>query len=175
MEQITMAAAIVSFSQLAKPIVEAGLRLIDTLFGETATVAGGMIADRFYAYRIEQAVTIAAHCDTLLRERGIVASQLPLSFLTPFFESASVEGDPELQALWARLLAAAVAEDLNRHPALRDALRLMSVRESRILRAFAEPYLTRTKEVVPVDGVIDWVHVAHDAPGTIDISISVGR
>jgi hypothetical protein len=128
----TTIAALGAAAHASKPLIQKGAELLDSLLGEPFKVAGGMISDQLYAWRISRAAVLGAKCKDALDRSGVQARQLPTGFLLPFIDAA-VSSDPELDGLWANLLASAVEADENQHPALRHALSQMNADEGRIL------------------------------------------
>lgn len=79
---------------------------------------GYAIGDRIKAWRWENAHKILAEAVERLRAQGIEPAAPNPRVFVPLLEAAADEGSEELQALWARLLAAAV--DPNRKNAVRQ-------------------------------------------------------
>jgi hypothetical protein len=123
---------------ISKPIIEEGVGLFHELLGKPLQIAGGMIQDQVYAWRLARGAEAFAKTAKVMRELGVKPKQLPPGFLIPFFEAASVADDEDIHDLFANLLAAAVAADVYQHPIFRHALSQMNADEARILRHFGQ-------------------------------------
>lgn len=126
-EDMTTAAAIMAAGLgVAKPIVETGCTLLENLLGQPAKVAGGMLADSLYAWRWENRVKVAHRAKQIMERDGVAARVVPKGFLLPLVEAAGNVEDPDLQEMWAQLLASGVADDENQHPMFVDTLRRLN-------------------------------------------------
>jgi hypothetical protein len=136
MSEMTTAAVIIGGAiSVAKPVVETGCKLIESLLGEPCKIAGGMMADQIYCWQWENRVRAAHRAKELMDADRLAPKVLPPGFLIPLLEAAGNVDDPELQEMWARLLASAVASEKNQHPAFIHVLRELSRDEAVILNA----------------------------------------
>jgi len=108
----------IAHTDLAKPIVEEGVKLLDSLFGRSFKIAGEMLADQFHKWQWQNRIRIAARAEQILKQNKIASRVLPKGFLLNFVEKAGNVEDETLQEIWARLLAAAVANDDRQDPLL---------------------------------------------------------
>ncbi|MBK8233110.1 MAG: DUF4393 domain-containing protein [Candidatus Eisenbacteria bacterium] len=142
---ITVFLGIADALALAKPVVEAGCNLINSVLGKPCKVAGELLADQIYAFQWHNRVRIFAKAQALLDEHDVPAAVLPTGFLMPLLDAAgNIEAD-DLQNLWAQLLASAVQHPSARHPMFVDALRQMSSEDALLFHAIC------TKVVDPDD------------------------
>ncbi|HWE92447.1 MAG TPA: hypothetical protein VG269_00615 [Tepidisphaeraceae bacterium] len=116
-----------------------GCDLIEALLGQPLAVSGAMVADEVYAWQLRQRLAVAGKAARLLKEQGIAPRVLSKGFVLPFLDAAGNVDDPELQPLWARLLASAVGCDYLQHPMLIETLRKMSREDVDALRDLAQP------------------------------------
>jgi hypothetical protein len=137
---------------LARPVVDTGCGLINSLFGKPFKVAGGMIADQLYAWRWTNRVRIAARAQEILDEHEVDARILPPGFLMPLLDAAGDVEDPELQELWAQLLASAVSEDENQVRSYVEILKCLSPVEAKLLVAIAGQKF-RWRETLDLDPI----------------------
>jgi Abortive infection alpha len=136
MPDMTTAAVILGGAvAIAKPAVETACKLIENLLGEPCKVAGGMIADQIYLWQWTNRIQIANRAKQILDEQQVAAAVVPPGFLIPLLDSAGNVDDPELQEMWARLLASTVVDIQNGHPAFINVLRALSRDEARILES----------------------------------------
>lgn len=72
--------------------------------------AAGMLEDRLRFMRFEQAVRFQKRAIELMEESGLekATRPVPLNFIVPVLEAASLEEDDNLQEVWAKLLVNAV-------------------------------------------------------------------
>jgi hypothetical protein len=71
----------------------------------------------------------------MLDKPELLQKELPPSFLLPWVEAAKDVDAPELNVMFARLLASAADDEPGRHPALMDAVRRMNVDDARLLQS----------------------------------------
>lgn len=130
--ETTTLASLGAIAHASQPLMKKGAELLDSLLGEPLKVAGGMLGDQVYAWRVARAATLGANCRAVLDEAGVAPRQLPTGFLLPFIEAA-VGSDPALDQMWAKLLASATASDANQHPVFREVLRRITADEAMII------------------------------------------
>src|SRR6185312_1266686 len=140
-EPTTVAAVVLAIAHLARPIVHKGCDFAESLLGETMKAAGGMIADQIYGWQLTNRVKVAARAKDLCDEKGIPPRTIATGFLLPFFEAAGNVDDPELQELWASLLASAVAGDASQHPLFVQTLRAMNGDDARVFRTLVTNHI----------------------------------
>jgi hypothetical protein len=136
-EEITLAGALIAVAHVAKPVVEAGVQFIRDLLGQPIKIAGGMIADSVYLWKLENRVRIAEQAKATLKRKGIPPRQVATGFLLPLLDAAGNVDQPDLQELWAQLLARGVEKDDAQHPAFIETLRRMSAEDARFLKQLA--------------------------------------
>ena len=95
---------------VAKPAVETASRLIENLLGEPCRVLGGIASDTLLAWQWKNRVKIANRAGAIIDAEGIDARQVAPSFLLPWLNSAGNIDEPDLQEMWARLLATATSD-----------------------------------------------------------------
>ncbi len=132
--------------RLARTPVETACKLIEGLLGEPFKIAGGMLADQLYAWQWRNRIEIVNKAKEHLNARGIAIRVVPPGFLLPLLEGAGYAEDGDLQESWARLLAAAVADEGYQHPLYIDVLRRMSGDDARVLSRLA-PYVFPSKAI----------------------------
>lgn len=152
MSEKDAAALLAGAIDVAKPVVETGCRLIEDLLGEPFEVAGGMLADQVYAWRWTNRIRIAAKAQRKLAEDGLTAKVLPAGFLMPLLEDAGNIEDPDLQELWANLLASGVHSESNCHPGFANILKQLKREEGLLLDLIAKR-MFRFDETFDVDPV----------------------
>ena len=124
-------------SGLAKPVIESGCRLIESLLGEPCKLAGNILADQIQAWQWTNRIRIAHRAKKLLEKDHLAPKFVPPDFLLPVLENAGNVSDPALQELWAQLLASAVADAKNQHPSFIHILRQLSKGEAVLLSLIA--------------------------------------
>jgi len=131
---------------MPEAVIETGCELIKSLLGEPFKVAGGMLADQVYAWRWRNRIRIAKRAEEIMAEEEIPARVLPPGFLLPLLDAAGDVEDPDLQQMWARLLASGVREDRHQHPMLVDTLRRMSREDAEFLVSVVKQALREERE-----------------------------
>jgi len=137
--------------QLARLPVETGCNLIRDLLGEPCRIAGNMLADQIYAWQWQNRIRIAVRASEIIEQQQIARRVLPPGFLLPLLEAAGNVEDPDLQHLWASLLASAVGDDSSQHPLYIATLRGMDGADARLLRRLALHATRETAITVPAE------------------------
>ncbi len=115
-----------------------GMALLKNLLDEPTKALGDTWADKIRIRRFIQQVSTADRAVKVLEERGLTASRIPaLNFLLPLLDGAGNAEEPELQELWAQLLANAVSSDDYQSPLFADRLKQMSGQEAKLLQGIA--------------------------------------
>lgn len=133
--------AISSLSGLAKPVVETGARLIESLLGKPCQVAGELVSEQLYAWQWANRCRIAAKAQAIMEKNGTAAKVLPKGFLLPLIEATGNVEDDDLQDLWAQLLASGAQDAEAQHPAFIETLRRMNAEDARSLRELHRGYI----------------------------------
>jgi len=82
MSELTTAATIIGGAlTVAKPIVETGCKLVESLLGEPCKVAGSMLADQVYAWQWTNRINIAHRAQQIMDKTGSLPRFCPLAFL----------------------------------------------------------------------------------------------
>lgn len=124
---------------------------MDTFSPATETL--GALGDAVRLGRVEMAAHITRRAREIADESKLKLSAPPLKFLVPFYEKASLENDPGLQELWAKLLVNA-SGGVTRSPILIDILNKMTSEEAHLFDRICRNYGDRAPliENVPTDG-----------------------
>jgi hypothetical protein len=97
---------------LPKTILEKADAFLRVLLGPATTEAGELLADRIRFRRFRNQVRMLQTAQDLLDAAGLKAKEVPLRTLVPLVERASLEEHPDLQRMWATLLANASQESI---------------------------------------------------------------
>lgn len=136
MEAITLAAAVYSGVQLAKPVVDSAVGMVEKLLGKPLKVASNLLADEVYCWQTVNRIRWAVKVEALLKGRNIQPQVLPKGFLMPVIEAVGNVEDDDLRSLWARLTANAIVTDSSQHPIFAEALRQLSPGDAKIFDRF---------------------------------------
>ena len=118
--------------RLLRPATDrAAERLADTLFPENP--AASDLPSVALHWRARNTALVLDRTAQIFADEKIVVREVPRSWLLPLLEAAGNVEDPDLQEMWARLLASGVEDDECQHPMFVDALRRMSPEDARIL------------------------------------------
>lgn len=134
MDEVTLAGAMLAVSHAARPVVEKGVELIDSLLGKPCKVAGNLLADRIYTWQWTNRVRAFGRAKEILDAEQIPRQVLPTGFLLPVLDAVGNVEASELHELWARLIASALKDERHQHPAFRETLRYMSGEDARFLQ-----------------------------------------
>lgn len=127
-----------AWAETAKPLLEIGARLLENLLGEPCKVSGQLLADQVNYWQWTNRARIAGIAQKKLKNKNIPAKALPPGCLLPLIDAAGNIDDPELQELWAQLLASGVEQDRFQHPLMTETLRRMGSSDARTLRDLTE-------------------------------------
>ncbi len=85
---------------------------LNRVFGAAIEDSIGVVADRIKFFRLQNYISLSENTAKRLRDRGYsedaITKIVPLKVAIPLIESATLEEDPDLQTLWAELLANAM-------------------------------------------------------------------
>lgn len=126
----TIADTIAKVTDLAKPLVETGCGLIESLLGEPFKVTGQLLADQVYAWQWKNRVRIAARAQRILSGSNIAPRVLPPGFLLPLIEAAGNVEEDSMQEMWANLLVNATEGDQSHQRMYIETLRSISAHDA---------------------------------------------
>jgi len=132
--------------ELPKPIIESGINLINSLIKKPFSLTGGILADQIGVWKWRNRIRIAHKAVAILKEDKLATKILPPSFLLPFLEESGNVDDPDLQEMWAHLLASSIMADSNCHPAYIQILKQLSRDEAVLLALIAKSHF-KTEEI----------------------------
>lgn len=123
-------------TEAADVLVQKSEQFLHIVLGAPAKAFGGLIADKINARRHANLVKITVKAKQRLDEAGISPKEVPLKIIHPLLESASLEESPELQAMWAALLAGTASEGTeSQFAGFVEILKQLSTQEARFLKA----------------------------------------
>ena len=96
--------------------VEGVLNALDSLFGPAGREFGAMIGEQMRYYRFKNFLKIIGRVEHMIEERGLEPShlkKLPFGNQYTLLEKASFEEKPEVQEMWATLIANAIDPSLS--------------------------------------------------------------
>ncbi|MCR9124005.1 MAG: DUF4393 domain-containing protein [Phyllobacteriaceae bacterium] len=134
---------------IAPAVDEAAAEVIKVAAGETASglvgfskdLLGAIIGDRVREWRTRNLISSAAKTADFLKEKGIPLDRchsLPTGEIYALFEGMSRSDEPEIQALYAGLLANSLTSDVHDKRAIVSVLANLTPLEARILEAMQE-------------------------------------
>lgn len=133
-ESIPLAAAIIATGRLARPIIDSGVEFIRNLLGEPTKLTGQLLSDQIRGWQWENRVLIAAKAAEICKRSPQTKLVPPPDFVLPFLEAAGNVCNPDLQSLWAELLASAHHKEAAQKPIFISLLRQMSVADAKFLK-----------------------------------------
>lgn len=104
MEPVTIALAKAG-TEVADVLKKESESFLNIVLGEPAKALGGLLADRINARRHANLVEITVSAKRKLHDAGVSPKEVPLKIIHPMIEAAVLEEDPDLQTVWANLLA----------------------------------------------------------------------
>jgi hypothetical protein len=106
------------------------------LLGGVGKEVSGLVADQIRFLRWKNAVKIVKKAARIAKENDVDPKQVPLKFIVPFIEGASLEDDvkdEKLSDMWANLLASAVTKYESRYTLYVDLLKKLSSDDAKCL------------------------------------------
>lgn len=145
MEPITTAAIATKVaSDVAEVAKESSKSFLTAVLREPGEALGGLLGDAIRARRYANLIKITARSQERLKAAGLTPKEVPLSIIHPALEAASLEEDPDLQALWANLLASAAdptSSTAHASPSYLAVLRELSTSEVKLLNAWYDAFV----------------------------------
>lgn len=105
MEPLTTVVAKAATKETADSLKKESDGFLKAVYGEPAKAFGGLIADKINKRQHANLIKITVEAKRDLAQAGLTPKEVPLSIIHPALEAASLEEDPDLQAIWAALLA----------------------------------------------------------------------
>lgn len=130
--EITTAGAVIG--GLATTVGPAVTDILKRMAGPGADDVGIWLRDRVQSFRRGNAAAIASKTEAMLRSAGAEPAAVPLRFLLPALEAASLEDREAMQDHWAALLANAASGEQD-GPAFVQMLARLAPRDADVLRA----------------------------------------
>lgn len=112
-----------------------GEGLLRSLLGPAASELGQMAGIQAYFWKMDLLQACLEKAAEKMQRLGIEPKQVKGKFLKPLLEGAAMEDEPELQELWANLLASA-AVDGEIHPSFADILSKLAAADAQCLQEF---------------------------------------
>jgi len=109
---------------------------LKVVLGEPAKSLGGLFSDQINARRHANLIKITVAAKRRLDDGGISANEVPLKIIHPLLEGACLEESPDLQDMWAALLAGAATKGEDAfYAGFIHVLKQISPEEARFLKA----------------------------------------
>jgi hypothetical protein len=105
MDPVTNAVAQSVAAESARALKKESEGFLRAVCGEPAKALGGLIADKINKRRHANLIKICVEAKRALADAGVSPKEVPLNVIHPALEAASLEEEPDLQGLWANLLA----------------------------------------------------------------------
>jgi hypothetical protein len=90
---------------LPKAVLDKADAFLRTLLGPATVETGELLADKIRVRRFKNQVRVLRLAQEMLEAAGLKARQVNLRTLVPLLERASLEENPDIQQMWAVLLA----------------------------------------------------------------------
>jgi hypothetical protein len=149
-DPVTSAIVAKATSDISETAKEGGKSFLHAVLAPPGEALGGLFADKVNERRHANLIKIAARAQERLKAAGATPKQVPLSIIHPALEAASLEEDPDLQGMWATLLASAADPTNERAEAIRSylsVLRDLTPNEVKFLNAWYETFVGNTPGV----------------------------
>lgn len=124
-------------AKLPKKAVYDASKFLQRLLGPVAE-ASDLLTDKIRIIRFENAIKTIKRAEEITENEGIKIKQLPLNFLVPFLEQASLQEDDQLTDIWARLLSNAATEYNPIYAVIKDTLSRLTSKEVHLLNQICD-------------------------------------
>jgi len=114
---------------VAAPVMQLARRFLENIGDPLTKEIGENLRDQYRDWKAHNAHATAQTAAAKLEARG-VEGDVPKAFLFPALEGAANVDAPELQELWAELIANGVADEAHRHPLFLQALASLDVADA---------------------------------------------
>lgn len=117
-----------------KAATEAVAKAFSAVLGKPASWVSQLISQELARFQLERLAELADKLRPLIAKYPGVLDAPEYKFLIPFFQSASLDDDPELQEMWARLFVEESAAPRSEHRIFIDVLKSLSGADARFFR-----------------------------------------
>src|ERR1039457_4378878 len=140
MEPVTTGLIKTATKETAEALKKESESFLNCVYGEPAKALGGLFADKINRRRHANLIKITVEAKRKLAEAGVSPNEVPLSIIHPALEAASLEDNPDLQAMWASLIANAADPRFDNavEPSFVSILRELIPRQAIFLDSFYE-------------------------------------
>jgi hypothetical protein len=147
MDPVTTAIAKEVGASITETAKESSKSFLSAVLHEPAQELGSLLGDRVRERRHKNLIKITARAQERLREAGLTAREVPLSIIHPALEAASLEENPDLQDIWANLLANAATTEVENavYPSFPSILKELRARDVKFLDALFRSALVQCK------------------------------
>lgn len=114
--------------KLPEKVIKDASDFLQRLLGP-AVEAADLLSDKIRIIRYENAIKIIDRARNISKKEKINIKNVPLNFLVPFLEQASLQEDDEITEIWARLLTSAATDYDPILIVIKDTLTRLSSRE----------------------------------------------
>lgn len=111
-----IAKAISATAELLQPLAKVSCRILENITLEPSRELGLFLRDKVRLLRVANAQRVAQLAVGKLERRQMLDAEAPVGFLGTTIEQAADAETPELQELWAELIANGVVTEEYRHP-----------------------------------------------------------
>ncbi len=135
---------------LPKELLDKTSAFLGQLLGPSVDESGQLIADKIRFRRFRNQVKILLRSEEILDQAGLKTREISLQTLVPLIEKASLEEDPSLQEIWARLLSKAATSEARSglHRLCVHIVASISPPEALVLQKVFETYTERHPELM---------------------------
>lgn len=96
----------VAQTDIGQKVIDQAEEFISNALAEPVKSATGLyLTDKINFRRFKNLVKMIADANQLLARAGLTTREIPLKIIHPLLEAASLEEEPELQQVWANLIA----------------------------------------------------------------------
>jgi hypothetical protein len=150
LEPISTALAVKAGTELTDVAKESSKSFLTAVLREPGEALGGLLGDKIRERRHSNLIKITARAQERLKAAGVTPKEIPLSIIHPALEAASLEEDPDLQEMWANLLASTAGprtEEDGVAPSFATILKELRARDVKFLNAlFMEAWGCRGRQ-----------------------------
>jgi hypothetical protein len=127
-------------AKASAPLLQTASELLRGLLAKSAVAIGDTLEDQLRYLQWSNRLRILKKAALKIEQRGLGGKLLPPAFLMPAVEASGHVEDPDLQELWAELIANGAASEENRRRMFVDTLARMAAEDAKVFAAEVQNY-----------------------------------
>jgi Abortive infection alpha len=142
--------SLIDVAAVSEVALERTEKFLGKLLGSAVLEAGELVTDKIRFWRFKNQVKILQRAENILKKAGRDPGRVSLKTLVPLIEQASLEEEPTIQEMWAKLIAKASQSSAKAglHVLCIEVLGSISSKEAEIISYIWADYQQRHPELL---------------------------